>query len=313
MKVFVLGGINEDVVAYVDDLPRRGETVAARGLHRSAGGKGLNQAVAASRFGGAVTMLGAIGNDAAGAFLRATLQEAKVADTHVLAHDGVATGQALICLAADGDNTIVVNAGANAHFGSAEIEAAAPDVPAVFLTQFEAMLPAIEALFRLPAARDGVRILNTAPALDEGAHLLPLADILILNETELQRFARLPTPPEGREEVLAAVRALGSRSGQKAIVTLGAAGCVLVDGPRVVHFPAFPAVPVDTIGAGDCFCGVLATALAEGAVIDDAIRSASAAAALSVQRSGAASSSPFRQEVEALLNKAVDAVAFVPE
>lgn len=299
MKVVVLGGINEDVVAHVATLPARGETVAARGVERSAGGKGLNQAVAAARYGADTILLGAVGNDAAGESLRRTVRDAGASDAAIAVRDDVPTGQALICLSATGENTIVVNAAANAHFGATDVVAAAPAAPAVFLTQFEATLEAVEALFRLPSAAAGIRILNAAPALIEGEHLLALADILILNETELQRFARLASVPDDRDAIAAAARTLIERPGQRAIVTLGGAGCVLVEADRTTAFAAFPATPVDTIGAGDCFCGVLAAALAEGAGIEDAIRTGSAAAALSVERRGAAASSPTRAQVHA--------------
>lgn len=299
MKVVVLGGINEDVVAHVATLPARGETVAARGVERSAGGKGLNQAVASARYGADTILLGAVGDDAAGESLRRTVRDAGASDAAIAVRDDVPTGQALICLSATGENTIVVNAAANAHFGATDVVAAAPAAPAVFLTQFEATLEAVEALFRLPSAAAGIRILNAAPALIEGEHLLALADILILNETELQRFARLASVPDDRDAIAAAARTLIERPGQRAIVTLGGAGCVLVEADRTTAFAAFPATPVDTIGAGDCFCGVLAAALAEGAGIEDAIRTGSAAAALSVERRGAAASSPTRAQVHA--------------
>lgn len=304
MKVVVLGGINEDVVAHVATLPARGETVAARGVERSAGGKGLNQAVAAARYGADTILLGAVGDDAAGESLRRTVRDAGASDAAIAVRDDVPTGQALICLSATGENTIVVNAAANAHFGATDVVAAAPAAPAVFMTQFEATLEAVEALFRLPSAAAGIRILNAAPALIEGEHLLALADILILNETELQRFARLASVPDDRDAIAAAARTLIERPGQRAIVTLGGAGCVLVEADRTTTFAAFPATPVDTIGAGDCFCGVLAAALAEGAGIEDAIRTGSAAAALSVERRGAAASSPTRAQVHAKMQAA---------
>lgn len=304
MKVFVLGGINEDVVAHVDSLPARGETITASGVERGAGGKGLNQAVAAARFGAETVMLGAVGDDAAGTFLRRTVREAGASDAGIAVLGDVPSGQALICLSAEGENTIVVNAAANARFGAAEVISAAPAAPAVFLTQFEATLEAIEALFTLPAAVAGIRILNAAPALLAGRHLLPLADILILNEIELQRFAGLATVPEDRDGIAVAARGLITRTGQRVLVTLGGAGCILVEADRVQPFAAFPARPIDTIGAGDCFCGVLAAALAEGAAIDAAVRAGSAAAALSVERSGAAAASPLRAEVDAVLDLA---------
>jgi len=300
MTVVVLGGINEDVVALVADLPRRGETIAAKGIARSAGGKGLNQAVAAARQGAPVRLLGAVGKDPAGDSLRALMAQEGIdtSDLAILADH--ATGQALIALTASGDNTIIVNAGANAAYGAAEVEKVGADAK-VFLTQFEATLEAVEALFKSPPAKKGVRVLNAAPAIEAGRHLLDLADIILLNETELQVFAGLVDIPEEQPAIAAAARSLLARPDQHVVVTLGSAGCLHVTQNNQEIIAGFRMRAVDTIGAGDCFCGVFAAALSSGAGIAEALRRANAAAGLSVTRKGAAESSPSREEVDALI------------
>lgn len=303
MSICVLGGINWDVVTHVEDLPRRGETIHAYGLDQSAGGKGLNQAVAAARYGAKVILLGATGDDLVGDTLRRTMREVGIDDTTVASLAGVPTGQAQICLARNGDNMIVVGAGANAHYGPAQVHAAPLAGCTVFVTQFEAALDAIEALFLVPSARAGIRILNAAPALEEGRHLLALADIVIVNETELQRFARLDTIPATRAGFVAAARSLIGRSGQTIVVTLGPDGCLRVDSTSDKAIPGYRVDVVDTIGAGDCFCGVLGAALEEGMSLDEALRHANAAAALSVTRRGAAAASPTRLELNGLLGE----------
>lgn len=300
MTLIVLGGINEDVVAHVEALPRTGETLAARRVVRSAGGKGLNQAVAAARHGGSVRLLGAVGDDAVGKSLRALMAREGIDTTDLRIIPGRVTGQALIALAASGANTIIVDAAANADYGPDALSRATLDAR-VFLTQFEARPDTIAALFSCPEARAGLRILNTAPAIEAGRDLLTLADILILNESELQAFARLPHPPEGEENIAVAARALLGRADQQVIVTLGAAGCLHVDARASRVIPGHAVEAVDTVGAGDCFAGVFAAAMADGEPIEAALRRANAAAALSVSRAGAAEAPPRRQEVEAFL------------
>lgn len=302
MTIIVLGGINEDIVAMVADLPRRGETIAAISVDRGAGGKGLNQAIAAARAGGAVRMLGAVGADHAGDTLRGLMERESIDISDVAVLGGQPTGQALIALSQAGDNTIIVNAAANAVYGPAEI-ARADVKAAVYLTQFEATLEAIEALFSTPEAKAGTRILNAAPAIEAGRSLLPLADVIVLNETELQVFARLPAIPEDKDAIAAAARTLITRPDQHVVVTLGAAGCLHVSAGQQDMIPSFRMTAVDTIGAGDCFCGVFAAALVDGQQIAAALRRANAAAALSVTRRGAGESAPMWPEVDALLGQ----------
>lgn len=300
MTVVVLGGINEDIVVSVEDLPRRGETIAAKGMTRGTGGKGLNQAIAAARQGGSVRMLGAVGRDPAGAWLRETMTREGIDTAGVAVLDDHPTGQAMIALAANGDNTIIVNAGANAAFDLGSPGGAVPD-GAVFLTQFEAALGAIEHLFSTPQAERGTRILNAAPALEAGRALLRLADVLVLNETELQVLGDLPSTPEEHGEIVRAARGLICRPEQDVVVTLGAKGALWVTGHDATMVAGFRMDAVDTIGAGDCFCGALAAALDAGRGMADALRRANAAAALSVTRRGAGESAPHRRDVEALL------------
>jgi ribokinase len=304
MSVIVLGGINQDVVAHVTRLPRPGETVAASGVTHAAGGKGLNKAVAAAKFGARVTMLGAVGDDEAGRMLRETLTTAGVDDRMVATIAGVPTGQALITLAKNGENCIVVNPGANACVNITDLAAQVAD-GTVFLAEFEATIATVRQLFDTPAAQAGTRILNTAPALQtaEALAVLRLADILILNETELQAYAATAAPLDSHAAIVSAARTL-IEPHQSAIVTLGAAGCLLIHADGSTMIASHVVTAVDTIGAGDCFCGVFAAALSGGMAMNEAIKHANAAAALSVGRSGAAAASPLRAEVLAFLNRA---------
>ncbi|MDP3488882.1 MAG: ribokinase [Phenylobacterium sp.] len=300
MSVCVLGGVNLDHVARVADLPRPGETVASRSLIQFPGGKGANQAVAAARLGAETRLLGAVGQDSAGDFMLAFLVGAGVDVGGVRREVGAPTGQAFITVDDAARNMIVVAAGANALYGAQAALSADLAGAKVILTQFEATLEAIEAIFTRPDAAGAIKILNTAPALSEGAALLALADLLILNETELASFAGLDAEPADASAALAAAQVL-ARPGQTVLATLGAAGAVAVRGDEAFQIPGLRQRAVDTTGAGDCFCGALAAGLSRGLTLPDAMAFANAAAALSVTRAGAAASMPLAAEVEALM------------
>jgi len=300
MSVCVLGGVNLDHVARVSALPRPGETVASRSLAQYPGGKGANQAVAAARLGAQTHLLGAVGQDAAGDVMLDFLRGAGVDVTGVRREAEAATGQAFITVDDAARNMIVVAAGANALYGADAARAADLGGAGVILTQFEATLAAIETIFTRPEAARALKILNTAPALSDGAPLLALADMLILNETELASFAGLDAEPADMEAAVAAARSL-ARPGQTVLATLGAAGAVAVHGDELFSIAGLRQQAVDTTGAGDCFCGALAAGLDRGLALPAAMAFANAAAALSVTRAGAAASMPTAAEVEALL------------
>lgn len=301
MGVFVLGSINLDAVARVDDLPRPGETVAGISLELFPGGKGANQAVAAARMGAATRLMGAVGKEDSGPSLKAKLAGYGVQVSDVVELPAIPTGQAHVWVSSSGENMIVVTGGANATLTPVHVAATALEGQKVLLCQLETPAPTIEALFRVGAAKGALRILNAAPALPQGAALFPLTDILILNQTELASYARLDHEPSRLEEVSRAARKLMSRPDQTVIVTLGSAGVATVRRDEAFLVEGRKVKAVDTTGAGDCFCGALAACLAANMDLREAVEHANAAAALSVQKSGAAPSMPGRREVEAFL------------
>ena len=301
--VCVLGSINQDVVAYVDKLPHPGETVVARRFAHFPGGKGANQAVAAARMGAETLMIGATGADEAGSMMRAFLQDNGVDTGMVGVNPRQPTGQAFINVSATGENAIVIVPGANADLTPADIRPGKLAGCGIFLAQLECPVETIHSLFSSDAARRGTTILNAAPAVPEGAELFSLTDILILNETELAAYAKLPEPPDDVETALESAGKLVGRDGQAVIVTLGEKGAVVVDGEQGELVPGRRANVTDTTGAGDCFCGTLAAALAGGCTLNEAVRFAVTAASISVERSGAATSMPTRAEVETALRQ----------
>jgi len=293
--VVVVGSINEDVELFVPRAPRPGETLTATRTSRHAGGKGANQAVAAARAGARVRMIGRIGADPAGARMLEALRSERV-DTHaVAALPGVPTGTAYITVTADGENTIVLERGANARLSPADVAAERDALAgaAVMLAQLEVPIDTVTAA--VCAARDaGVRaVVTLAPAQEVPAELLAGLDPLLVNEHEAAILlgGAGGGGGEGRdvaadaEECARRLLGLGPRS---VVITLGAAGAVVADGSRVWRVPAVAVDEVvDTTGAGDAFAGALASALAGGARLADAVSAGMAAGAQAVGRAGA--------------------------
>jgi len=300
MVVCVVGSLNLDIVCRVSALPLPGETIVGQAVARSLGGKGANQAVAAARHGAVTHLIGAAGSDEAGASLLNDLRQAGVNVDGVVAIPNLPTGQAYITVADGGENTIIVIGGANLALTSEMLGPDALDRASVLLAQLETPFDVIRSAFSSPAGRQGTTILNAAPALVEGAALFDLVDILVVNQTELARYAGTDEA-EDLEAVAASARRLISRADQQVVVTLGARGAAAIGPQSAWMVEGRKAEAVDTTGAGDCFCGVLAAALSEGRTLREAMVAANAAAALSTQRPGAGLSAPTRAETDALL------------
>jgi ribokinase len=298
MSVTVFGSVNMDMVLRVDCLPLPGETVTARSFAFLPGGKGANQAVASARYGAATRLIGAIGDDQHGTKMREFLDNCGV-DLTLLATLAGPTGLALICVDDRGENQIVVIPGANALVAApAQGIGSAASGRAVALAQLELPVRAIGRFLKDSRDAGAITILNTAPALVAAVSLFEDVDILILNETELEFYLGhvLPNDPHA---IGKAACALLRDARQTIIVTLGGAGVVAVSTDDITSIPAPSVNVVDTVGAGDCFCGVLAAALSDGRSFVDSIRLAVHAAALAVQKEGAATSMPTRAEIEA--------------
>lgn len=295
MAVEIVGSLNVDIILDVEALPRPGETILSRGLSRMPGGKGANQAIAAARMGAATQMVGAVGRDENGQWMTGILAESGV-DTSAILSLEAHTGTAHIAVDAAGENQIIVSLGANGALEAAMLQAPAVE-RRVILAQLETPVATVAA--RFADAPDCTRILNTAPAVPGIDSLIALTDILILNEHELASYR-----PDAQADAVAAARALLTRPDQVAIVTLGAQGALAVWPERDLHVPAFPVTPIDTIGAGDCFCGALAALIDEGMALESALPLANAAAALCTQARGAAPAMPERAQVEAFARSA---------
>lgn len=293
--VVVIGSINVDFVVLADRLPRPGETVLGGQFATHDGGKGANQAVAAARGGARVSMIGAVGNDAHGERAIAALSTEGIDTSRIRTLHTASTGVALVAIGPRGENQIVVAPGANAKLELDDEDRALIGSADAILTNHE--IPATASIDALRVAhRDGVTaILNPAPARALSAEILSLGPILTPNEHEL-------VVAIGNDVTAAALDELAARHSGPIIVTQGPAGALLVDGQRREHFEGrIPSSLVDTTGAGDTFCGVLAVWLAEGRSLDESIIAANAAGAISVSAAGAREGMPAREALEAFL------------
>jgi ribokinase len=305
VSVTVVGSLNEDVLVAVDRLPGRGETVIARSTSRAPGGKGANQAAAAARFGPGVHMVGRVGDDAAGTRQLAALAEAGVNVSRVHRTRAAATGTATIPVEeGSGENLIVVVPGANALLTPEDADVEPVRRADVVLLQLEVPLATVSAA---AAVATGTVVLTPAPPQQLPEELLQHVDVLVPNEHELAQLAGAAPGERSPEELVDLARQL-TASG--VVVTLGARGALVVPagkGPALLQPP--PRVrAVDTTGAGDCFCGALAQALAGGAELAAAVRFAVAAAALSTTGAGARAGLPEEPAVGRLAAKVPPAV-----
>jgi ribokinase len=314
-RILVVGSINVDLVAHVDRLPGRGETVAGGRLERSGGGKGANQAVAAARAGGAVSLVGAVGDDEFGDQALDELRDEGIDVSAVLRLPDVPTGVALIAVDGDGDNQIAVASGANHAIDAAMVEPALErlsDGAGCVLVSFELTDEVVLAAARAARAAGATLVVSPAPARPLPDELCAAHPILVPNEQEALELAaaaedaaagrrpakpagerdakaagRRPAKPAGEPDAEAAGRRLAELTGAAVVITLGARGALAVDGDRAVLLPAPAVRAVDTTGAGDAFTGVLARALAGGDDVRTAAALAVAAATRSVTVAGA--------------------------
>ena len=300
-RVFVAGSINMDVVATAERHPALGETVAGKEVLYFPGGKGANQAVAASKLGAATTLIGRLGKDAFGRDLRAFLADQGI-DLCLVRDTAVAhTGTAIITLA-NAENTIVVVPGANDLVTPDDVASAVLGKGDIAVSQFEIPLATINAFFRRARAAGASTMLNPAPARALDDELLDLVDILVLNETELALLARVALSGSDDDARFAdAARSLRRHDDQIICVTLGERGLVALVNGKPLIVPGRKVEAVDSTGAGDCFVGALAARLADNQPVRSALEYANVAASICVQRLGAAPSMPTLAEVSAAL------------
>jgi ribokinase len=305
--ITVVGSLNADLVVSVRRFPTPGETVTGQDFVVFPGGKGANQAFGAARLAGGtmpVRMVGRVGDDAYGGWLRQNLAAAGADVSQVLPVPGTPTGLALVAIDPSGQNQIVVVPGANGSFAPGGLSAAHHAVAgaAVVLLQLEIQLPTVQTAARVAREGGAIVVLDPAPARALSDMLLRSVDYLTPNESELSVLTGgAPQPSLRRGEAVTRARQVLARGVRRVLVKMGRQGALLVTETGEHLFPAFPVEAIDTTAAGDAFNAGLAFALARGQGEADAIRFATATAAVSVTRAGAQPSMPTRETVEALL------------
>jgi ribokinase len=291
-KITVIGSINMDLVTSTTQIPKVGETVLGQSFHSIPGGKGANQAVAAARLGGDVTMIGAVGDDSFGRTLVDHLTHQGINTKNIIEVKDVSSGIASIILSA-ADNSIIVVPGANNSITPEIIEKHEDIIRAssIFLLQLEIPLESVIRAIELAKKHGVLTILNPAPIQKLPKKLLEMVDFVTPNEHEQELlFASV----EGTEQDLAELK-------EKCIVTKGSKGVVIYKNGKKVEIPSVQVEAVDTTGAGDSFNGALAYALCEGLEIVEACRFANVVGAISVTKLGAQTGMPTKKEVEKFL------------
>jgi len=301
--VVVVGSLNADLTITTNRLPSAGETVVGHAFATRPGGKGANQAVAAARLGSAVSLIGAIGDDANGRMLvQATHRDGIETDSIVVIAD-IPTGVAVIEVDADGENSIVVFPGANGRLTPHHVEQEAERIAAaaVVCLCLESPLETVLAAARLGHQARATVILNLSPFQEVPADLLAATDLLLVNEHEAAQLLGSTDPNLDWEVTARGFRARGVRD---AIVTLGARGSMVIQSgpenlPVLTPVPAVPTDVIDTTGCGDAFTGAVADSLARGDGLVEAARGAAVVASMAAVAEGAQDSYPTLSEVNA--------------
>jgi ribokinase len=296
--IIVIGSINLDLIANVDRLPSAGETVSGSGFTTAPGGKGANQALAAARAGASVRMVGAVGKDSFAAEALALLRDGKV-DLSGVAETFASTGVALIMVGKDGENVIAIAPGANASVLPGDLSKAFLTKGDVVLLQHEIPLATIEAALEQARAAGAVTVLNTAPFQRDAAAFLGNADYVVANETEFDLYSEALGLVGG--DRTARMRDFAVKTGNIVVVTLGGDGVMAATPADFLTLPAMPITPVDTVGAGDTFCGYFAAGLAAGLPLEQALARAGAAGTLACLKQGAQPAIPLAKDVDAIV------------
>jgi ribokinase len=307
--IVVVGSLNADLTIYCDRLPRPGETVHGTGFAVNPGGKSANQAVAASLLGGAVSLIGAVGDDSNGEMLLSSAAGAGVDISHVRTSHSAATGVAVIAVDAQGENNIIIAAGANGTLAPADVAAAADefDGASVVCLCLEVSLETVEAAARAGHDAGATVLLNPSPYGEIPQGLADLCDVLLVNAHEASLFLGSDVPEADADDAAwGQVRQRFAQRGlQRVVVTLGANGSVVLDSTAgtvdgVTRIAPSRVNAVDTTGAGDAFTGAVAARLAAGDPLVAAAAFASVAGALAATRKGTQAAYAGAADVERL-------------
>ncbi|MBQ1201500.1 MAG: ribokinase [Alistipes sp.] len=296
-KIVVIGSSNTDMVVRSERLPRPGESVIGGGFMMAGGGKGANQAVAVARMGHRVLFAAAVGNDMFGDAAVAAYKRFGI-DTTYIARKDTPSGVALIMVDGAGQNSISVALGANNTLTVEDVMPALEQVESgdIVLLQLEIPMETVDACVAVAAAKGARVVLNPAPAAVVSEHTLSKLYLITPNQTEAQTLTGVDVTDEATAQLAAQV--LVSHGVERVVITMGSAGAYLYEEGKGVLIPACKVSAVDTTAAGDVYNGALCAALAEGQSLQDALKFATKASAISVTRVGAQPSVPTREEVD---------------
>ncbi|MCV3207416.1 ribokinase [Mesorhizobium sp. YC-39] len=298
--IIVIGSINLDLIANVDRLPAPGETVRGSGFATAPGGKGANQALAAARAGAKVRMVGAVGRDNFATEALALLRDGKI-DLSGVGETFASTGIAVIMVGDDGENVIAVVPGANDSVVPGDLSKAFVKKGDVVLLQQEIPLQTVDAALEVARAAGAITVLNTAPFRGEAAPFLGKADYVVANETEFDLYGEVLSL-NGRDRP-ARMRDYAGKTGRTIVVTLGGDGVLAATSEDFLTVPALKITPVDTVGAGDTFCGYFAAGLSSGLPLEQALARAAIAGSLACLKPGAQPAIPLAGDVDAASRK----------
>jgi ribokinase len=296
-RILVVGSSNTDMVIRTNKFPAPGETIIGGKFLMNAGGKGANQAVAAARLGGIVTFIGKIGNDVFGKQAVKLLSEEGINVDYVAVDPDNESGVAMIIVDENGENTIVVAAGANGTLSPSDFDKALHELleSEFVLMQLEIPIETVDYIAKTALLNNKKLILNPAPAAVIQDDLIKNIYIITPNETEAEIITGIKVNDE--KTALQAAKLLNGKGVEIVIITMGAAGAFLYVNGKGELFPAPEVKAVDTTAAGDTFNGALVVALSEGKTLGESVSFANKAASLSVTRIGAQVSIPFRKEL----------------
>ena len=296
-KICVIGSIGYDLTTYMYKFPKAGETIVGKKFIQNPGGKGDNQVIASARVGGDVTFIGAVGDDNYGELLKKNLEENKV-KTHMKIVPNMSSQIATILIDESGENRIVIVPGANNFVDKKQIDDNFDIIKEcdIILMQLEIPMETVEYVVDKFYELNKIIILNPAPGAELSDNIIKKCTYLTPNENEIGLITKMPY--DTIDNIKSAAKCLFDKGAQNVLVTLGEKGAYLKNKNDDIIIPTLKVKALDTTGAGDCFNGVFAACLAMGKNAIEAIKYANVASSISVTRSGAVPSLPYKEEVD---------------
>jgi len=300
--IVVLGSINMDVVVKCQGFPKSGDNLFCQSIRMTPGGKGNNQAVSAGHYGKKVSFIGCIGEDPTGEQLRANLQKRGINVSYLMTTSQYETGSCVALIEQSGDNTLLVNKGANFSFGAQDVRDVLNNIEAkILLIQMETRQDAVITAMKIAREKGMYVILDPAPVEGITAEAFPYANLVVPNSNETQHITGIDVTDV--ESALLAAKKIHHMGVPDVIVKMGGQGCLVYRDGQSTFVPALQVTAVDTVGAGDCFAGSLASALVDDPDLLSAVKFATIAAGIKVSRFGGHDAIPSIEEIETFTNR----------